>query len=89
MRAACELTAHRVPGYLDTLAAAHAEAGQFDDAIRWQEKAIELVEAEKKADYESRLVLYRAGKPYRELDDPAEAPSPPPLANPGGPCDVS
>jgi tetratricopeptide (TPR) repeat protein len=80
---ACELTAHHIAGYLDTLAAAHAEAGQFDDAIRWQEKAIELVEDPKKPDYESRLALYRAGKPYREFDDAAaEAPTRPPRENP-------
>jgi tetratricopeptide (TPR) repeat protein len=30
-------------GYLDTLAAAYAEQGQFEDAVREQEKAIELL----------------------------------------------
>jgi tetratricopeptide (TPR) repeat protein len=64
---ACELTEWAEPGYLDTLAAACAECGEFDDAVRWQEKAIGLVagDAAREADYETRLELYRRGKPAR------------------------
>ena len=40
---ACELTEWGEAGFLDTLAAACAECGEFDDAVKWQEKAIELV----------------------------------------------
>jgi tetratricopeptide (TPR) repeat protein len=73
---ACELTDYAMPGYLDTLAAAYAEAGRFEDAVRWQGKAIKLVENERKADYESRLALYQAGQPFREVEEPPETPSP-------------
>ena len=54
---------------LDVLAAAHAEAGQFDDAVRVAEQAIELA-GQKNQEREAsvvqrRLNLYRNGKPYR------------------------
>ncbi|HSQ55733.1 MAG TPA: tetratricopeptide repeat protein, partial [Gemmata sp.] len=63
---ACELTDFAVPGYVDTLAAAYAEAGRFEDAVRWQEKAVNLVTEEYREDYQSRLELYRGEKPYRD-----------------------
>ena len=66
---ACELTEYGTPGYLDTLAAAHAESGRFEDAVRWQEKAIKLVAGDHRADYEARLALYKAGKAYRDVEE--------------------
>jgi len=64
---ACELTEWKSPGFLDTLAAAHAEAGDYDAAVTWQTRAIGcLADEGKKDDYRSRLVLYQARKPYRE-----------------------
>jgi serine/threonine-protein kinase len=62
---ACELTEWAEPGFLDTLAAACAECGEFDDAVRWQEKAIELADPDRAADYRGRLGLYRTRKPAR------------------------
>ena len=62
----CRLTGHQPAGVLGTLAAACAEAGRFDDAVRWQTKAVELAPEEGKAELESRLQLYKAGKPYRD-----------------------
>lgn len=63
---ACELTEWAEPGFLDTLAAACAECGEFDDAIKWQEKALSLTSDEaRRAEYESRLELYRDGQPAR------------------------
>ena len=67
---ACALTDHRLPGFLDTLAAAYAEAGRFADAVKWQEKALGMVPPDQRAEYATRLGLYREGKPYR--DGPAE-----------------
>ncbi len=63
---ACELTAWKDANSIDTLAASYAEAGNFSKAIEWQKKAIEMVPANQKADYQSRIDLYQSGKPYRQ-----------------------
>jgi tetratricopeptide (TPR) repeat protein len=57
-------------GFLDTLAAAYAEAGRFEDAIMTQEKAITLSKKERyrrKAidGFVDRLNSYKANKPWR------------------------
>ena len=55
---------------LDTLAAAYAEVGNFEDAIKTQEQAIyhlkEKGEEEELAELEERLDSYKAKKPWRE-----------------------
>ena len=63
---ACELTTYNNAVFLDTLAAAYAETGDFDQAINWQQKAASLVSATRKPDYESRLNLYRTNQPFRK-----------------------
>jgi len=59
-----------VPEILDTLAAAYAEAGRFEDAVRAAGDAAELARARGNdalaGEISGRLALYRAGKPYRE-----------------------
>jgi serine/threonine-protein kinase len=68
---ACELTEWSEPGFLDTLAAACAECGEYEEAIKWQEKALELVEddPDREVDYRSRLDLYHDRKPARVTGD--------------------
>lgn len=39
-RRACELTNWQDPGRLETLAAAHAESGAFEEAMKWRNKAL-------------------------------------------------
>jgi tetratricopeptide (TPR) repeat protein len=63
---ACELTRWRAANCLDTLAAAYAETGDFDAAVKWQTKALEIAAEKKKPDYQSRLDLYKAHKPFRD-----------------------
>jgi len=62
-----ELTGWKDSANLDTLAAAYAESGDFEQAIKWQEKAVALASPDWLADAQSRLHLYREGKPYREV----------------------
>ena len=53
--------------FLDTLAAAYAESGQFADAVRTQKEAIALLHDEaRKADFMSRLRLFEAGRAYHQ-----------------------
>jgi tetratricopeptide (TPR) repeat protein len=64
---ACELTQWKDWRFVSTLAAACAEAGKFDKAVEFQQRALAMVT--KDADKErlqERLSLYRDGKPYRE-----------------------
>jgi tetratricopeptide (TPR) repeat protein len=64
-----ELTNWKKADYVTTLAAAYAEAGDFDAAVKWQKNAIDLLTEKQehlRADFEERLKLYQSGKPYRE-----------------------
>ena len=64
---ACEISAWKDCYNLDALAAAYAEQGDFEEAIKWQEKAIELTtNEEEKAVLRTRIELYKEGKPYRD-----------------------
>jgi tetratricopeptide (TPR) repeat protein len=67
---ACDLTNRQRAIFLGTLAAAYAEAGRFDDAVRTAELARQVAEAagEKPiAEANAKLLeLYRAGKPARD-----------------------
>jgi tetratricopeptide (TPR) repeat protein len=65
---ACELTGWKRPGYLDTLAAAYAEAGDFDKAVEFQKKALSIGEFEGQlgAEARTRLDLYTRKAPYRQ-----------------------
>jgi tetratricopeptide (TPR) repeat protein len=67
----------RSPTILEVYAACFAETGDFDQAVRHQEKAIELIRADKSEDRYSetqksgmvaRLELYSRKRPYRTAD---------------------
>jgi tetratricopeptide (TPR) repeat protein len=49
----------------DTLAAAQANAGNFDAAMDSARKAIELAPADERDAYKDRLLMYQQAKPYR------------------------
>jgi protein O-mannosyl-transferase len=67
---AVELTKTNNPGALDTLGAALAEAGRFNDAVNAARKAAELAAAagqnELAASFEERRQAYEARRPFRE-----------------------
>ena|ERR1700677_1086017 len=64
---ACELTQWKNPDFVDTLAAACAESGDFEQAVKWETKYLETPNLAKSiaADAISRLKLYKARQPYR------------------------
>ncbi|MFM9964113.1 MAG: tetratricopeptide repeat protein [Planctomycetaceae bacterium] len=63
---ACELDARNGRSNVATLAAAYAEAGDFENAVKWQTRAVELASAADKPALQTRLELFRSGKPFRE-----------------------
>ena len=68
---AVALTRTNDPGALDTLAAACAEAGRFEDAVATAKKAIRLAESSGNrtlaGELETRLRLYEHSQPFREF----------------------
>jgi tetratricopeptide (TPR) repeat protein len=65
---ACELSEWKVAAHLGTLAAAHAETKNFQEAVKWQKKALDLgYDAEEdKEKARQRLKRYEEEKPYRD-----------------------
>jgi serine/threonine protein kinase len=64
-------THRKNPGFLDTLAASYAETQQFDKAAAVQLEAIGLLQTEQeKKNYDSRLKLYQARKPFQKQANP-------------------
>jgi len=73
---ACELTEFKAPHILSTLAAAHAEAGDFDAAKKWSAKAVEVGgdDEEQLKQLKDELKSYESNKPWRELQKDPEFP---------------
>jgi Flp pilus assembly protein TadD len=67
---ACELTKRQDDAMVDTLAAAYAAAGRFDDAKKAIAEAIQIAQAANRPefvkDYQTRQALYEANKAYFE-----------------------
>jgi tetratricopeptide (TPR) repeat protein len=65
---ACELTSQKNATFLDTLAAAYAESGNFDEAVKVEQRALQFPEFAKQSGEEARkrLALYEQRKPFRQ-----------------------
>ena len=63
---ACELTEHKLPHILSTLAAAYAETGDFDAARKWSQQAVDMEDPEHGEQLKKELASYVEKKPWRE-----------------------
>ena len=61
----CGRTNYKNAKSLKFSAAALAEIGRFEDAVKWQKQALALASDEYKADYREVLVALERGEPYR------------------------
>jgi len=65
----CKMTSYLIPRNLDVLAAAYAEGGQFEKAVKTVHQALELIRPSHRdlgEQFQKRLKLYEVRKPYRE-----------------------
>ncbi len=72
---ACELTDFKAAHILSTLAAGYAETGDFDEAIKWSSKAVELGASDDHEQLEqlkNELKSYQEKKPWREKQEVKE-----------------
>lgn len=72
---ACILSHWGVEAWIDTLAAAYAETGDFEQAVKWQQKAVDMLGKStsglfKPDESRARLELYQMKQPYRETPKP-------------------
>lgn len=65
---ACELTQWKNFRFIDTLAAAYAEAGDFKRAIEFQERALRASDSteSQRTGMQERLALYNQSQPFRD-----------------------
>jgi tetratricopeptide (TPR) repeat protein len=65
---ACDLTSWKASYFLSTLAAACAEIGDYEEAVKWQKRALESSQYEKDEGKwaRQRLALFEDRRPYRE-----------------------
>jgi tetratricopeptide (TPR) repeat protein len=61
---ACQLSDWGKAEYLDTLAAGYARVGDYDNAVKWQEKALGYPKLARPSEFQQRLNLYRERKPW-------------------------
>jgi tetratricopeptide (TPR) repeat protein len=66
---ACKLTNDEDSDVLTTLAAAHAETGNFEEAVKVQMKAALLANGQERIERLKKIGLYREKKPYRYEDE--------------------
>jgi TonB family protein len=65
---ACELSRWQSSSFIDTLAAAYAEAGDFDQAVKYEKQALTDSSSapRERQEREKRLALFQQRKPFRD-----------------------
>ncbi len=69
---ACEVTEFKQAHIVSTLAAGYAETGDFETAVTWSKKAVELGPDSMKGQLSKELESYQAQKPWREANPPVD-----------------
>ena len=66
---ACKLDQWQNWNFVNILAAAYAEAGDFDDAVKYQKQAMRLMPPDRPhvEEQQARLMLYEKHQPYRDI----------------------
>jgi tetratricopeptide (TPR) repeat protein len=62
----CEITKWQKPGYIDTLAVAYAETGDFVQAVHYAQQALKTATPRIRDDVEKHLRSFEKQKPWRE-----------------------
>ena len=77
-RKACELTEYKKPHIISTLAAGYAETGDFENAVKWSRKAVDMGVESEEVDQQLKQELesYQKKKPWREKQEVKEKPEP-------------
>lgn len=70
---ASEQTEYKTPHILSTLAAAYAEMGDFESAVKWSQKSVDLNDPEHAEQLKKELESYKQKKPWRERQTMEEA----------------
>ena len=73
---ACEVTEYKEAHIISTLAASYAEVGDFESAIDWSKKAVELGPDALKGQLQKERDSYKEHKPWREAIPPDLAAAP-------------
>ncbi|MEX1042004.1 MAG: tetratricopeptide repeat protein [Pirellulaceae bacterium] len=76
---ACEVTEYSRPHILSTLAAAYAETGDFENAKKWSQKALDIADGDPEMveHLEKELESFKQEKPWREIQEDPEVESTP------------
>jgi len=71
---ACEVTEYKAAHILSTLGAAYAETGDWKNARKWSNKAVQTADEDDMKQLKEELESYKKKKPWREIQETEERP---------------